>query len=788
MRIIIKFIKRFQNSLVTLLLLFIVAIVIRSYPHPPLSEPLSFSTTYYDNNGKLLRVTLSSDDKYRLWVPLESISPKVIDSLMLHEDQWFYYHPGFNPMSLVRAFWETYIGGDNRQGASTITMQLARMHWKLNTKTISGKLLQITKAIQLELMYSKHDILEAYFNYAPFGRNIEGIGAASLIYFDKPVADVNLPEALTLTVLPQSPTYRIDKQTGVAGKALTNARNRLFERWKVAYEVDDNIAALFTLPLAMRQPEQLPFSAPHFINQIIQQSNFQTDNNQSSTVVTTLDSNLQRIIEQQVNLFIERNRSKGIYNASVLLIDNQTMEIKALIGSSNYFNNTIQGQVNGTQAKRSPGSTLKPFIYALGFDQSILHPMTILKDVKTDFGFYTPENFDLNFKGPISATNALIKSRNIPAVYVASKLKTPSFYQFLKNANIRNMASEEHYGLALVLGGGEVTPQELASLYAMLANQGKWQPLKFVKNTGASDDKALQLLSPEASFMVKDMLHKNTRKQDILSKKQRITSPVYWKTGTSWGFRDAWTAGGFKDYTLIVWLGNFDGSSNNAFVGVDAATPLFFNIVDTIDAHFPNSKVAYQSIPKNLKKVDICLTSGNLLTKWCKVKGKTWFIPGVSPINVDTIYRPVMIENQSGKVACPPYNPLTSHIEVFEYWPSDLAAVFAKAGIPKKSPPNTTHCATSQTYLGDPPRITSPLKKVVYQFRVNNQKNEKISLNANADGAVKQLYWFIDNQFMGHSAANQPIDWIPTRGGLFKVLVVDDLGRSDSRMVKVELL
>lgn len=784
----IKFIKRFQNIIAIFIIVLLIVIGFRLTPHPPLSESLSFSTTFYDENGKLMRITLADDQQYRLWTPLEKISPHLINGLLLHEDQWFYYHAGFNPISLTRAFWATYVGGGNRQGASTITMQLARMYWKINTKTISGKLLQIFKAIQLELMYSKHDILEAYFNYAPFGRNIESIGAASLIYFDKTPDKINLPEALTLTVLPQSPTYRIDKKTGIAGKALLNARQRLLERWQNHFSIDDNIVALFGLPLVMRQPEQLPFIAPHFTNQILQQLPY--SQYEQHQINTTLNADLQNIIEQQVSAFIERNKNKGIYNASVLLVDNKTMEVKALIGSANYFNASIHGQVNGTQAKRSPGSTLKPFIYALGIDQSIIHPRTILKDVETDFGFYTPENFDRNFKGPISVTDALIHSRNIPAVYVAGKLKRPSFYQFLKQAKISDMASEEHYGLALVLGGGEVTPQELATLYAMLPNKGLWQPLKFIQNLNETDSTLKpQLLSPEASFMTLDMLLKNTRQQDILIKKQQSMTPVYWKTGTSWGFRDAWTAGGFSNYTLVVWLGNFDGSSNNAFIGVNAATPLFFNIIDAITAYYPKHK-QYNSvaIPSNLIQVEICLPSGNLVTKWCKMKGKTWFIPGVSPINVDTIYRPVMINNKTNDVACPPYNPQTSHIEVFEYWPSDLAKVFAKAGMPKKQPPDTTHCDNSQSFLGDPPRITSPLKNVVYKLRIDNQNNEKIILNATADGEVKELYWFIDNHFLSSTTTNTSIDWVPYKSGIYKVSVIDDLGRSDSRTLNVDLI
>ncbi|NUE96937.1 penicillin-binding protein 1C [Gilliamella sp. ESL0232] len=775
-----RFIIRHQNKLMALLLLFIAILIIRLLSHAPLSESLTFSKRYYDNNNQLIRMTLANDDRYRLWTPLEDISPDIVNGLLLHEDQWFYYHVGFNPFSLIRAFGATYLGGGNRQGASTITMQLARMHWRLNTKTIGGKLHQIARAIQLELMYSKHDILEAYLNYAPFGRNIESIGAASFIYFNKPPSQVNLPEALTLVVLPQSPTYRVDRKTGFAGKALVKARNQLFERWQEKYFVDSNIVALFSQKLVLRQPERMPFGAPHFINQIIQQQ--QSD---AQEIKTTLDNNLQKIISRQVNLFIERNRIKGINNASIILVDTQTMKVKALIGSANYFNNSIQGQVNGTLAKRSPGSTLKPFIYALGIDQGVLHPRTILKDVATDFGSYTPENFDRNFRGPISATDALIHSRNIPAVSVASKLHNPSFYQFLVNAHIQKLADESHYGLSLVLGGGEVSAQELVGLYAMLANEGRWQPLQFIEADDSPEPQ--KLLSPQAAFMTIDMLKQNTRPQDVLSKMQKKVVPVAWKTGTSWGFRDAWTAGTFGNYAMVVWLGNFDGSGNNAFVGVDAATPLFFNIVESINAYYPNLREPNRPLPPNLKRIDICLTSGNLLTQWCKAKGKTWFIPGVSPINPDTIFRPVMVDNQTGKAVCPPYDLATSHLAVFEYWPSDLAAVFAKAGIAKKSPPSTKHCHSSQNFLGEPPKITSPLKNVVYQFRTTKQKNEQISFTANCDGDVKSLYWFVNNSFIGQTEPRKALNWIPTQSGTFKILVLDDMGRSDSRNIKIEL-
>lgn len=770
-----------QNGLMAVFLLALTLAAIRLWPHPPLSRGLPLSSVYYDRHGALLRITLANDERYRLWTPLDAVSPLAVRGLLLHEDRWFYYNPGFNPIGLMRGFWRSYVAGGKMQGGSTISMQLARMRWHLNTRTPGGKLLQVLRAIQLELSYSKRDILEAYLNYAPYGRNIESIGAASLIYFGKAPRDLTLPEALTLAVLPQSPSYRLAPKTGVLGIALTQARSRLFQRWQNVYTTDGSQRALFRLPLALRQPEQMPYIAPHFIEQLRRQT--QQLVRRDTRVDTQLDARLQRLVERQVDAFIARNQSRGIHNAAVLLVDSRDMGVRALVGSADYYNRPIQGQVNGTNAKRSPGSTLKPFIYALGMEQGVLHPMTILKDVPSSFGAYAPENFDRRFLGPVTATDALNFSRNIPAVYVASQLRQPTFYQFLRLAGVANMASENHYGLSLVLGGGEVTAQELAKLYALLANRGELRPLRMLR--GEAQTPPVRLLSEEASFITLDMLRQHRRPGDTLA--QRSSSlPVYWKTGTSWGFRDAWSVGIFGPYVLVVWEGNFDSRGNNALVGAEAAAPLFFNIVDSVNASDPALQEPKHAWPKRLRRVDICLASGDLPTPWCRQKGKTWFIPGKSPIKVDSVYRPVVLDIHSGEVACPPYDPAETRTEVFEFWPSDLANVFAQAGLPKRAPPLNRCRDNGIAVGGNPPRITSPLKNTTYTLRQSQQGRDKIAFNAVTDADSKTLYWFVDDIYLGSSASKKAIDWRPVNNGQYRIRAVDDRGRADSRLVTIE--
>ncbi|WP_199099958.1 penicillin-binding protein 1C [Dyella sp. ASV21] len=779
-----RWLYRWQNWLVGAALVALLLVGCRLWPHKPLHDWLPSSTAVYDDRGRLLRLTLASDDRYRLWVPLKDMSPALVQGVLMHEDRWFYWHPGFNPYGLARGAWVTYLSHGNRQGGSTVTMQLARLLWRLNTRTPLGKARQVAHALQLELFYPKAQILEAYLNYAPYGRNVEGVGAASVAYFDKPVAALSLPEALTLAVIPQDPTRRLQAgvDSAVIGARLRDSRNRLYARWVRAHPQDRALQPLFALPLRLRPLAQLPFEAPHAVDQVLAARRGVAQASQDSRVTTTLDLPLQKVLERQIARYIERNQGRGIRNATAMLVDTRDMGIKAMVGSADYANAEIQGQVNGTLAKRSPGSALKPFIYALGFDQGVLHPQTVLRDVPTAFGPYAPENFDGHFLGPVTATEALVRSRNIPAVWVASQLQQPSFYQFLRDAGISRMASEKHYGLALVLGGGEVTMQELADLYAMLGNRGELRPLRLLASDPASP--GTRMLSEESSFMVMDMLRQNPR-PDETTGAQPNRLPVYWKTGTSWGFRDAWTAGSFGPYVLVVWVGNFDGSSNPAFVGVEAAAPLFFQMVDAITAAQPGLAEPIHHMPPNLRRVEICLASGDLPNQWCPQRGKTWFIPGKSPIRVSQVHRPVVIDDATGQPACPPYANKHTHIEVYEFWPSELQRVFVQAGMPRRTPPRNEHCLNSGDPDGEPPAITSPLRGSTYAMRLKSPTDSRIALSANGDAGVREMYWFVNDAFVGRSTPGESLFWQPGAAGSYEVRVVDDRGRSDVRALRV---
>ncbi|MCL1962115.1 MAG: penicillin-binding protein 1C [Desulfovibrionaceae bacterium] len=758
-------------ALFALALAFVLALL-RLWPHAPLSEAVGSSRAIYAQGGELMRITLAGDGQYRLWAPLERISPRLIDAVLIYEDRRFYMHPGVNPAGLLRSAWRN-AGGARRQGGSTITMQLARRVYGIDSRSISGKLEQIGAALWLEARYGKRDILEAYLNTAPYGGNIEGVQAASLIYFRKDAADLTLPEALTLAVIPQNPVKRIAERGRNA--ELQAARQRLWAAWAERDPAARQHAPDAQLTLAAQSRGSLPFLAPHLTDMLLAQERGARD------IRTTIDLRMQATLERVMRQYLRAHADVGLNNASALLLDASTMQVRALIGSANWRDDAIAGQVNGTQAKRSPGSTLKPFIYALALDQGLLHPKTMLKDAPTAFGPYTPENFDHCFAGPLAAEQALIRSRNVPAVAVAAKLAKPGLYDFMRLAGVSRLQSESHYGLALVLGGGEVTSEELAGLYATLANGGVSQPLRYTQP--APDEKPaqpLRLLSEEASFITLDMLRRTPRPDTALPARPAIA----WKTGTSWGFRDAWTAGVFGRHVLVVWVGNFDGSSNPALVGVDAAAPLFLRMIDALRAERLDPGEAPAPRPPDLRQVEVCAATGGLPDALCPVRVTTWFIAGKSPIEVSRLHRAVWVDEASGKVVCGPRPGARQ--QVVEQWGSDMRRLFRQAGLPRAAVP--ADGCDSGAAPAPAPLITSPLRGVRHTLRA--YKPEPLVLRAEAAAGVRTVYWFADDALIGQAAPGEGIAWLPAlaeSGRRYLLRAVDDQGRAEAREVVVDV-
>ncbi|MDG6094358.1 hypothetical protein LOC54_04400 [Acetobacter sp. AN02] len=342
---------------------------------------------------------------------------------------------------------------------------------------------------------------------------------------------------------------------------------------------------------------------------------------------------------------------------------------------------------------------------------------------------------------------------------------------------MRFPAGPRHYGLSLALGSAEVTMQEEAALYAMLSGKGLWRPLRLTQQDPLTPGKPL--LSPEAAFMVMDILSHNPPPPESGT---RI--PVAWKTGTSWGFHDAWTTGRFGPYVLVVWIGNSNGAAGPSFIGARAAAPLFFRIIDALQAERIPLPIQHDPPPAGLRRIDICLASGNLPTPWCPRRGKTWFIPGKSPIRVDTVFRPLVISDRTGLQACPPYTGKATHTEIFEFWPSDLQHVFEQAGIPLRHPPGHELCDENGTApSGEPPVIRSPSQGATYTLRLSGKSPDMVPFSATTDASVHRLYWFVNNALEGSSPPGGTFWWHPATFGKARIRVVTDTGQEASRVI-----
>jgi penicillin-binding protein 1C len=735
-------------------------------PKPPLLEGVSFSRCVRDRNEKLLRVTLTTDQKYRVWTSLPNISPALIDATLQFEDKYYRHHPGVNPVAFVRAAFSWRPGGAH-SGASTITMQLARLRYHLPTRTLSGKVVQIVRALELERHYSKSEILEAYLNLAPYGRNIEGVGAASQIYFCKTAAHLTRPEAISLCVIPQSPTRRAlfaDRDNCSLDSAQSNWYDRAKTHWQFSAR-----------SFSARAQTQRTFLAPHFVQQVV------AVEKDGGEIVTTLDLAKQQLIERRIADYVRTNRGRGIQNAAALLIDTRSMDVLAQVGSADFFNAEIQGQVDGTRAPRSPGSTLKPFVYALALEQGLVHPFSILSDAPQSFGDYDPENFDREFVGPIRACDALARSRNLPAVELASRLRHPSLYEFLRGAGVKLPRSEALYGLTLPLGGAEVTMEDLVRLYAALANNGELRPLRRTSR----DPVALRgrrIIMPEAAFLTLEML--DLPRPEISRAYLDQVTPVFWKTGTSHGFRDAWSVAVFNHYVLAIWIGNFDGRANGNFVGRIAAAPLLFQIIDSLRAGWPEPNQPHLPPPgANLKRVSFCAVSGELPEPYCTQQVEGWFIPGISPIKLCDVHQEVLVDAASGLRV--PRDDGTRQLrrEVYEFWPTELLSIFRRAGVPRKLPPPFLPGTSAELIArtGNAPRIISPAEG----HKILLTSAGTIGLRAKTDADVREIYWFAGNTFIARANPQDVVTWKPWPG-TYELTALDDHGRARSSAFTVQ--
>ena len=778
------FLLSFLSLFVLLSIIFVVHIIYMRNKSDIL-DGIEFSRTYLDKNNELLQVFLTKDEKYRIYKPVYQYPDEFLELLLLQEDKYFYTHKGINVGSIFRAFWETYVKKSRRIGASTITMQVAKLKYKLYTKNISGKINQILKALYLEMCYSKEEILNAYLNLAPCGGNIEGFESASRYYFSKTINQLNLSENTMLCVLPQNPIKRAPTESRTPSE-LIQARKVLFSKWVLNHPEDSDYEVFMDMQMSVEC--RFPDEARHFtemLNGRMQESNSEKKSKIIKPVKTTIDVNLQRKCEDLLKSYIKQNEAFGVKNGAILLVDWTNMNVEVNIGSADYYNEDINGFVNATTSKRSPGSALKPFIYALALEQGKIHYRTMLKDTPQNFSEYSPDNYGSIFKGPVQAWFALSDSRNIPAIYLNRQIRDRNLYDFLVESGVSDMKPTGHYGLSIVLGTCEVTMLEIAKMYGTLKNKGIQYDLNFTPFIGNREGK--RLLTEESSFIVLKMLEENAPPYRNVPKEVE-NIPIPYKTGTSIGFKDAWSVGFFDRYMIVVWIGNFNGQGNNSFIGRKMAAPLLFDIAYSILCDIPQKDLLPQKPhPEGCTQIPVCSVSGAIPNEDCPETELSWFIPGVSPIEKCRIHRKINIDTRTGYRTdeTEEENQYVKSV-VREFWPSDLQSLFEQAGLPRILPPEYPPEQVKLDYSnkGYPPEIVSPLAHTKYVFRGNDTSRNKIILSATADADTTELMWFYDSKFIGRSKPNEIIEWDVSTGE-YELMVTDQKGRADSIHVSV---
>lgn len=760
------------------LALLLLALITIFYPLPQDRLYLPPSITVLDRHEELLRAFTAPDGMWRISSGIDDISPRLRMAVLNYEDRYFRYHFGINPISIFRAAITNLKAREIVCGGSTITMQVARM-MEPKERTFRNKFIEMIRAIQLEVAFSKDEILTLYFSMAPYGGNIVGSAAASHFYFGKEQKYLSLGEAALLAAIPNSPTaLRPDAPASLAKQGRDKVLRRLLEYDRIT---EGQLQEALAQPVPNgRYP--MPFIAPHLARELCQT---QVAPNTSGRIVSTIDKNIQILGRDTLRDHLIPLKKQGVTTGAVVIMDTKTRDVLALVGSSDFFDQKASGQVNGTIAPRSPGSALKPFIYALALDRGIITPESLLTDVPVDYSGYKPVNYDDRFRGGVTAREALTHSLNVPAVNLAAQLKSNSeignggIYEFLKKAGITTLAKpEEHYGLSIILGGCEVNLLELTNLYAMLANMGKFAHYRLRADLPqpAGIPSELPMLEPGTAFILTEMLAEVERPDLPTCWESAVNLPkVAWKTGTSYGHKDAWSIGYSSKYTIGVWVGNFDATGSPIIMGAEAAGPILF---DLFNALTQQGSTRWYVQPFGVEKREVCAQSGMAMSGHCVHSKEEYYMPGVSPNAVCTIHKIFAIDKETGSRLCSHCRISREYeMKVFEIWPSKIATWMERNGVSvDKLPEHYVEC--SRLAAGSGPVIHSPSANCEYTIRQGvDTEYQKILLEASVSNDTRDIFWFMDSELVFHGSPTKKVFITPVRGK-HTLVCMDSEGRS----------
>ncbi len=743
----------------------------------PLPDRIEYSTIVTDDKGEVVHAFLTRDQQWRMRTELSEISPLLRKTIVQKEDRYFFSHPGVNPLAMGRALFRNIFNWKRTSGASTITMQVARA-LEPKKRTYFNKLIEIFRAFQLEWKYDKNEILQMYVNLLPYGGNIQGVKSASILYFGKNPDHLSLAEITALSIIPNRPSTLV---IGKANDKIIQERNRwlkLFAKAKV-FSVKEIEDALNEPLVAVRGI--VPKEIPHLANKLKVQG--------SDIIHTNINMNNQVRIEKLVKDYVRTISFKNIRNAAIIVIDNRSHKVVTYIGSADFEDRADGGQVNGAAAIRQPGSTLKPLLYGLCFDEGLLSPKRMITDVAVNYDGYAPENYDRVFNGYVTTEYALEHSLNIPAVKGLRMLGKDRFVNELISCDFRQVAKDrQKLGLSLILGGCGTTLEEMTALYSSFANEGVFYEPQLisdqsVSNKNGSNDKNIhgkKILSTAANFMVNDILSKINRPDFPLNWQSTEHLPkIAWKTGTSYGRRDAWSIGYNKRYTVGVWVGNFSGVGAADLSGANIATPLLFKIFNTIDY---DSDEEWYRMPENCELRLVCSETGMVPADHCTNLISDLYIPLISSTVKCNNLQEVMISADEKYSYCKDCVPEVGYKKKsYKAIAPEMQAYFEENNIAySKIPPHNRECEV--VFKENAPIITFPVNGT--EYLISKKEPEPLQLTCNTGNDVQQVYWYINNKFYKTTPSRSRQFFIPDEGPI-KISCTDDKGRNRDIWIRV---
>jgi penicillin-binding protein 1C len=739
----------------------------------PLPQPAATSTTLtvLAADGTPLRSWASDDGAQRQPTTPEAVSPRYLQALLHYEDRWFHWHPGVNPAALARAAWQWARHGHIVSGGSTLTMQVARLvDDQAAGRSVPAKLRQIARALQLELHLSKRDILALYLNLAPMGGPLEGVETASRAYLGKGSADLSQAEAALLVALPQSPT-RLRPDRAVA--AAQAARDKVLTRmqtlgvWRATDVADAKLERVFAPPLRAR------WLAPLAAERLRQQAR-RTGSN-PAVIQTTLDAGLQARLEQ---LLADRLSTLPEHvSMAALVVDNRTLEVRGYAGSADFTDTRRGAHVDMVRAYRSPGSTLKPFLYGMALDEGLIHSESLLIDAPQNFGGYAPGNFQADFSGPVSVSEALQRSLNVPAVDLLERLGPERFAGRLRHAGLRlRMPANASPNLSLILGGGSTSLEELVGAYTALARSGLAGKPRLTPSEATQDSR---LMSEGAAFIVREILENGGRPGSPFREgNQRVA----WKTGTSFGFRDAWALGVTDRYTFGVWVGRPDGTPNPGHFGANTSAPLLRDIAAALGPAEARQQLAPRHQPASVRAVAICWPLGTAaaanLPGHCLQQRSAWTLDGAVPPTLPDRLQPTSLVQavwtQGSQRVRPDCAAEATKAEAVR-WPT-LLGPFLEAGWldPSERLPWAPGCmpltlsAQALRIVGlEPGSVLRPAPG-----------QATVTLRLQAVGAQQGTHWLLDGELAGSSDSSAAVQTLTLRQpGRHALTALDGRGR-----------